>query len=183
MFDITVMNKIIEYFTTDPLRILYFLGGTGGVWFWIGQWRDRIRLKVRIIKEGNFINDDLDKKSYLRCEIENIGGRTTSLQATVFLEAYPPKRQLQRYEGKIAEPERDLPPHKQKTFTIDFNAEDIYHFLLFRKYIFRLTRGFSKSLRVRSASLAMLSPWRFTYDLLRFKWFGIFHETKNLNKE
>ena len=151
------MNKIIEYFTTDPLRILYFLGGTGGIWFWIGQWRDRIRLRVRIIKEGRFITDQLDEKSYLRWEIENIGGRTTSLQPTVILDAYTPKGKFYSYEGTIAELERDLPPHKQKIFTIDFNAEDIYEFLLFRKYSFRPTRGFSKSLRVRSASQKMVS--------------------------
>jgi hypothetical protein len=52
------MNTIIEYFTADPLRLLYFLGGTGGIWYWIGQWRDRIRLNVRLIKEGSFIDKD-----------------------------------------------------------------------------------------------------------------------------
>ncbi len=172
------MNKIIEYFATDPLRILYLLGGTGGIWFWIGQWRDRIRMRVRVIEEGPFISDQMDKCSYLKCEIENIGGQTTSLQPTVLLKAYTPKGKFQSYEGKITELERDLPPHKPKIFTVDFNAGDIYVFLLFRAYSFKLTRGHSKSLRVRSASQKIISPWRFTYELLCFKWFGKYNEPK-----
>ena len=172
------MNNIIEYFTTDPLRILYLLGGTGGVWFWISQWRDRIRLRIRIIKNGHFISDQLEGNCYSQCEIENIGGRTTSLQPTVILKAYTPKGKFQSYEGKITELERDLPPHKQKIFTINFNAEDIFEFLLFRTYSFRLTRGFSKSLRVWSASRKIISFWRFTYEVLCFKWFGKYNEPK-----
>jgi len=165
------MDKIVEYFTGDPFRILYLLGGTGGIWFWIGQWRDRIRLKVRIIKEGHFISEHLDEESYLQCEI-------TSLQPTVIIEAYTPKREFQRYEGKIRELERDLPLHRQKQFTVEFNAGDVYNFLLFRKISFRLTRGFAKSLRVKSAGQKNIPACRFMYELTCFKWFGKYNEPK-----
>jgi hypothetical protein len=173
------MNTIIEYFTADPLRLLYFLGGTGGIWYWIGQWRDRIRLNVRLIKEGSFIDkDEMEKKSYLKCEVENIGGLPTSLQPTVALVAYDPKGNYHRYEGKIVELERDLPTHKPKMFTVNFDTEDIYEFLLFRTYSFHLTRGFRKSLRVWSASRKIITFWRFIYELMCFKWFGKYNEPK-----
>lgn len=170
------MNRVLDYFLTDPLRLLYLLGGAGGLWFWIGQWRDRIRIRVRVAKEGRFISEELKENSYIQCEVENIGGRPTSLQPAVILTGYTPKREFQRYEGIIVESERDLPPHKPKKFTIYFNVIDVYSFLLFRNYRFRLTRGKSNSLRFRSARNQVLGPLRYRYELICFKWFGRFNE-------
>lgn len=45
------MKLLINYFTGDPLRILYIIGGSGGVWFWINEWRFRTRLKIRMLSE------------------------------------------------------------------------------------------------------------------------------------
>jgi len=171
------MNTLVEYFTADPLRLLYIIGGTGGIWYWISQWRNRIRLKVRVVKAGPFIDtDEFTKNAYLQCEVVNVGGRPTSLQPTVVLTAYTPKRNIQQYEGRILESERDLPSHKIKIFTVDFNAGDIYEFLLFRNYSFKLTRGFSKSLRMWSASQRPIHFWRYKYELMLFKLFGRYNE-------
>lgn len=172
------MNEVFEYFYSDPLRILYLLGGSGGIWFWIAKWRDRIQLKVRVIDEGRYISSQLNEKSYSEFEMENIGGRITSLQPIVILKAYAPNGKFQRYEGEITALERDLSPHKPKEFRVVFNAGDVFEFLLFRVYSFKLTRGHSKSLRVRSASHEIISPWRFIYELLCFKWFGRYNEPK-----
>jgi hypothetical protein len=170
------VTDIVEYFMTDPMRILYVLGGTGGVWYWVCQWRDRIRIQLRIIKGGSFISEDLDRDTYIKCEVENIGGRQTSLQPVVTLKAYTQKRAFRRYEGRIVENERDLPPHKPKIFTVDFHAGNIYDFLLFLTYTFHPTRGLSKSVRVRSATLERVGFWRFRYELTCFRWFGRFSD-------
>jgi len=157
------------------MRILYALGGTGGVWYWVCQWRDRIRIRLRLIKTGSFISEDLfDRCAYIKCEVENLGSRQTSLDPTVTLKAYTPKRVFQRYEGKIVESDRDLPSHNPKIFTADFNTGDIYEHLLFRTYTFHLTRGLSKSIRVRSAALERVGVFRFRYELICFTWFAKF---------
>jgi len=169
------MSRLIDYFFNDPLRLLYFLEGTGGIWYWMSQWRDRIRLRVQFVREEPFISEDLDECSSMTCEVENLGSRPTSLEPTVGLTGYTPKREFRRYKGQIVGLGRDLQPHKPKMVTVDFSARDI-SFLLFRAYSFRLTRGFSKSLRVWSASQRIIGPLRFKYELVRFKWFGTYNE-------
>lgn len=163
------MDAIIKYFLNDPLKILYLLGGAGGIHFWISKWIDRIRIKIRIIKSDSFITEGMQEHSYFKCEIENIGGRVTSLEPTVKLTAYSGKGIFKEYEGKIAEIDRDLPPHKAKSLTIDFPVKhEEYIFLVFRTYNFRLTRGFSKSLHIWFASNRIIGKLRFNYNLILF---------------
>jgi len=169
------LKTIIEYFVSDPLRILYFFGGTSGIWYWFNQWRDRIRLRVQVINERREITDEFEEQTVIRYKMENIGSNVTSIKSTVVLTGYTPKRELRRYEGKIDELERDLQPHKPKLINVRFKYEDI-EFLLLRTYCFRLTRGFSKSLRVWSASQRIIGHLRFCYAVACLKLFGKYNE-------
>ncbi|VVS91962.1 hypothetical protein [Desulfoluna spongiiphila] len=173
------MDTIIKYFLKDPLKILYLLGGAGGIHFWISKWTDRIRIKIRNVNSDSFITEGMEEHSYFKCEIENIGGRVTSLEPTVKLTAYSVKGKLKKYEGKITELDRDLPPHKAKYLTVDFPVKyEEYVFLVFRTYNFRLTRGFSNSLNVWSASDRIIGRLRFYCNLILFLLFKKYNEPK-----
>jgi len=140
---LNIISNLIDYFSKNPIRLLYLIGGTRGVWYWINQWRDRVRIRIKIIEEKPFISRDLVECSTMQCEVENLGSRPTSLRKTVRLTGYTPQGEFKPYEGKIASSDRDLQSHKPKLITVDFKAENLV-FLLFRKYVFRPTRGFYK---------------------------------------
>lgn len=163
------MDTIINYFLTDPLKILYLLGGAGGIHFWLSKWFDRIRIKIRILKSDSLITEGLDEHSSFKCEIENIGVRVTSLDPVVKLTGYA-KGEFKEYDGLIFENDRNLPPHKAKQLTVDFPVKyEEYLFLVFQTYNFRLTRGFSKSLHVWSASNRIVGKLCFYYNVFLYR--------------
>ena len=116
------MNSVIEYFASDPMRLIYLIGGTGGIWYWYNQWRDRVRIRVQIIEEKPFISDDMNECSTMKCEVENLGSRSTSLQATVSLTGYTPSGEFRRLEGRIESLDRHLQPNKPKIIIVDFQS-------------------------------------------------------------
>jgi hypothetical protein len=170
------MNRILEYFINDPLRILYLLGGTGGIWFWFGQWRDRVRVRIKIIDETRYVSDGMQYVPCVTCEIENIGGRPTSMLEVVTLTGYTPKKRYKVYQGKLQESDRKLSPHEPKILHVDFPDDVDYEGLLFRAYKFRLTRGSSKCLCYWSASLKQMNHFYFIYQKTIFRLFNMYNE-------
>ena len=77
------MASIVEYFAQDPLRILYVVGGSGGIWFWVSQWRGRVRLAVRSLQHQIHDSTQPDIKLELRFEVENLGDSPTSIEQFV----------------------------------------------------------------------------------------------------
>lgn len=171
-----MIETIRTYFGNDPLKILYLLGGTGGIWYWVNQWRDRIRIRVRIRGETFDVKEEPNLEVTAEYEIENIGSRITSLEPTVLVSGYTPKGEIQRASFEIEDLERDLPPFKPKQFRAVFKVPASYPFLLFRTYTFSPTRGSGKRLRVWSASRRNISFVRFYFELARFKTFGMYEE-------
>lgn len=170
------MDHIFEYFTNDPLRVLYLLGGSGGIWFWIGQWRDRVRVQIKIVDENRYVSDDMKYIPCATCEIENIGGRLTSIMEGVTLTGYTPKKRYKEYRGTLQESDRKLSPHEPKILHVDFPDDVDYECLLFRAYKFRLTRGNSKCLRFWSASLKQMNHFNFLYQKALFRLFNTYNE-------
>lgn len=170
------MEAVLTYFLNDPLKILYLVGGTGGIWYWINQWRDRIRIRVRIRSETFDLKEEPNLEVTAEYEIENIGSRVTSLEPTILISGYTPRRQYQQASFEIEDLERDLPPFKPKLFRATFEVSASYPFLLFRTYTFTPTRGSGKRLRVWSASRRNIGFLRFYFELLRFKIFGTYEE-------
>lgn len=170
-----MIERVANYFANDPLKILYLIGGTDGIWYWINQWCDRICIRVRIHSETFDIKEPPNLE-VTGVEIENIDSRVTSLEPTVIVSGYTPKKECEHSSFEVKDLERDLPPFKPKLFRAVYKVPATYSFLLFRTYTFRLTRGSGKRLRVWSASKRNIGVIRFHYELLRFKMFGVYEE-------
>lgn len=173
-----MFEYIANYFASDPLKLLYLVGGTGGIWYWISQWRDRIRIRVRIRRETFDVKEAPNIEVTAEYEIENIGGRVTSLDPTLTVSGYTRKKEYEQASFEVVGLERELTPFKPKLFQAVFKVPANYPFLLFRTYTFRPTRGSRKKLRVWSASKRNIGFWRFCYEIVRFKVFGIYKEPK-----
>ena len=144
------MNWLINYFVNDPLRILYLIGGSGGITYWIGLYRNRIRIKVEFTKD-RFITVNqftLSNKAYF--VIENIGKEKTSLQPKVKFTGY--NYQLMRHSQNLEIPstERTLIPFEPKDLCLEIESKNNYPFVFFRTYKFKLRKGFGKRIRIRS---------------------------------
>jgi len=168
------MEDILKYFFDDPMRVLYVFGGTGGIWFWISLWRERVRVRIRIVKDGPYVSmEEMNEKACAELEIENIGGRTTSLKPEVTLVGYTPKFKKKVFKGIVEEGSRELPVHNPKIFKVDFPDGLAYVSSLFRTYKIEFTRGKSKKIRVWSAGLKQIGIIRYFYELFKFR---VFHK-------
>ena len=168
----TVVDAVINYFAQDPLKILYLFGGSGGLMYWWGLYCNRPRLSVRLLSEEFDVVETPLLRITTRFEVENVGTEKTSLEPEVLFTGYTVKRVRRQFAQKIAEEDRSLPPFSPKTITLVVKEEANYPFLWFRTYAFRLTRGASKRLRVRSEDTVRLSYPRFIYELGMFRAFN-----------
>ncbi|MGB5324468.1 MAG: hypothetical protein WBN40_03455 [Pseudomonadales bacterium] len=167
------MGAFTQYFVDDPLRILYMIGGSGGIWFWITAWKGRIRVKVRDVTHKYGVNESPRERVLFRFELENLGDATTSIEPLVFVSAYDKDRQRRKGMLKIDSDNRKLEPLTAMTFSSLGPLEDDYLFWIFRKYQIRLTKGRNKTIRFRSQpGQGELSPARYFIELALFRFFG-----------
>lgn len=171
-----VLQSIGSYFLQDPLRVLYVLGGSGGVVFWWKLYRDRPRLKIRLLDQTIKSVDMSTLEITTRFEIENISDAKTSLEPEIVFTGYTPKRERSKNAQNVLEGDRSLPPFTPKIFTLNVKHSDKYPFLLFRTYQFRFTRGGKKRIRIRSESKARLGYVRHFLELSLFRLFGLYLE-------
>ena len=174
-----MITSIIDYFAKDPLKILYLLGGSGGIWYWINQWRGRVRIRVRLLNETFSPKENPNLEVNTTYEIENIGSSPTSLIPQVTISGYAPDKDRISTSFEIEGLDRHLPPFQPKQISAAFKVEARYMFLLFRTYTFRPTRGSTKRIRVWSVSQRNLNCFQFHYELMKFKLLGKYDEPQN----
>ena len=164
------MTSIVEYFAQDPLRILYVVGGSGGIWFWVSQWRGRVRLAVRSLQHQIHDSTQSDIKLELRFEVENLGDSPTSIEQFVWVSGFDKDGVKETAKLSVGSPERRLDPHSPKGLLAVANVEATYVFWVFRTYDFRITKGSGRKLRFRSQlGVDPMSLWRYAFELAIFR--------------
>src|SRR5437867_5594532 len=103
------LNNIISYFLQDPTRILTWIGGSGGVLYYVDRFRNRPRLRIRILHVNPHFAD-----MHLTFEAENLGTIPTSLEPTITLIGYTPLKKKRQFILEIPSGDRNLPPHSPK---------------------------------------------------------------------
>lgn len=165
------MDVIFTYFLSDPLKVLYLLGGAGGIWFWIEKWLDRIRLQVRVLSHS--LDDQPDYTEVtLGFEVVNIGKSPTSLEPYVFCTGYDPKRQKTMAKLVITEAERLLPSHSTCSFTAVGRVDSKYVFWYFKTYRISPTRGRDRVLYSLSNPRKPLNHLWYDLQLTLYRWGG-----------
>ena len=131
---------------------MYLIGGSGGIWYWISQWRGRTRIKVRLLGENYDIKTEPNVSVLTTVEIVNIGGSTTSVEPYISVTGISPKGEPRTFNLEIKGTDRGLAPHQPKLFEVTGICEAVFPFLWYKNYSFSLTKGFSAKLRVLNAS-------------------------------
>ena len=167
-----VLTAIAQYFSQDPLKILYVVGGSGGLVYWWDRYRSRPRLRVRLLDEQFEVKVSPYLEIRTRFGVENIGTEKTSLEPNVLFTGYSVKGQRGRFRHTIVEDDRDLPPFAWKEITLFLVTDEAtFPFRWYRTFEFRLTRGSGKWVRIRSEDKVRLSYVRFLYELAQFRVF------------
>lgn len=162
------MDWLIKYFSDDPLKFLYLLGGAGGIVYWYDRFTSRVRLRVRFISEEYDIKENPYLKVVSKFEVENIGREKTSLVPEVGFKGYSYEYGDNSKPLKVPEEERTLEPFQPKTITLTTKTEANYPFLFYRAFKFRLNRGFAKTIRIRKEDKAELNIFQYYFELLIF---------------
>jgi hypothetical protein len=166
-----IIKKIGRYFYDDPSRILFWLGGSGGLAYWITLYRSRPRLRVEIKKEA--LDLDSSGKLNMSFEAENLGSAPNSLSTKVFLSALTTRREPYELIFEIIDEDRSLPPYKPRIFSANAMASDDFAFLWFRKYSFKGSCGRRTFVYILSAQGEVIGGVAHYIRSLIFKYFGI----------
>ncbi len=188
-----ILYKIIYYFLDDPFRILYLIGGAGGIMYWIDRYLNRIKLRVELIDFGlsQYEPPRVLNRYKIRFEVENLGTRPTSLEKTIKLKGFIPidfrkkeeprsklKRYFYLYEIDPSS-DRHLTPLQPKKFEASgdrITPNDPREYLRLMTYEFKPTRG--RTLRIRfnsSHDKDTLSCVKYFYRLIRYAFTGKFY--------
>jgi hypothetical protein len=162
-------DTLVEYFSADPLRVLTLLGGSGGLVYWVDRFRNRPRLKLKLVSE-RFHDDSTPAR--LEFEAMNLGNEPTSLEPTIRLTGYTPKRRRRTFEFSIKSLDRQLPAHAPKHFAAEAPQAAALAFLWFKAYRVRTTRGRGAKMRVRTLDHVELPRLRFLGELTLFRLLG-----------
>src|SRR3990172_71858 len=122
-----IIDKTLDYFAKDPLRVLTLLGGSGGLAYWLSLYKNRARLRIRILKEQFLANSD--QLQCIEFEAESLGAMPTSLDPRIVLTGYTPKRELRTFEYRIESQDRSLPPHVPKLLKATTKDDHVLPFL------------------------------------------------------
>ena len=173
---IGLLIKLIDYFTDDPMRVLALIGGSGGLVYWLDRYKNRARLRVRLLDLGLSPHYG-ENEARIRFEAENFGTVPMSLKPIVYLKGIIPKvmrrtpekkLKISSYSYEIRASDRSLPPHVPKTFEAYSEADDMRPFLWFMTYTFTPTRGKSRKVRIRSSDNFRLSYGRYIWELAAY---------------
>lgn len=162
----------ITYFANDPLKLLYLLGGTGGVWFWVEKWLERIRIQIRPLNHSFDTNLDPTLKVEFEFEAVNLGKSPTSLEPYVLCTGYDMNRKLRVGRLAIESEDRLLPPHATRRFKASGIVDAKYAFWLFKTYCVSPTRGAHRVIHTRSFPNEPLSRLRYDFELTLYRWGG-----------
>jgi len=132
---------------------------------------DRPSIRVRVYRD-----DDSADLGGLEFEIENVGGRSTSLNPAVtvafwLLKGGALKRGTATYA--VREVDRELAPFKARTFTASkVDTPPNYGFSWFRTYRFTTSTGHVGKFHARHQLLHRLSPLAHHWELFSFRVLG-----------
>ena len=178
---------LINYFKTHPMSILALLGGSGGFFYWLDRYQNRMRIKIKIIDLGLFQKQG-ESKSTLIFEAENLGTKTTSLDSQILLYGFIPKVvqhepakkiSCKKYVFQIESAERTLPPNVPKIIKAKADIDQMTPFLWFMTYIISPTRGKTCKIRVRSANKTEINFVQYVIELTAYILFNLLIEEKN----
>lgn len=162
----------------DPLRLLYITGGSGGLWFWISQWRGRTRIIVRVLDKTNELRENPEMNAFLALEIVNVGDRPTSLEPKICFRGFDQHRKQIRGKFRVEEQDKSLEPHIAREFGAVAKLDTDFFFTVYQTYDIQLTRGSGVKLRFRSISFTPISPARFFAERLIFRKSGWFPDER-----
>ena len=120
------------------MKAFYLIGGSGGIYYWINQWRFRTRLQVKIINETYDSQPDYMTVN-LRVECINLGNMVTSLEPVVTVKAFCPKKSKRTFNLNVTSTDRTLAPHEPKTIEYSGRCEFVFPFTWYRRYKFSVT--------------------------------------------
>lgn len=130
----------------------------------------RPALRVRVFEEKE------EEIGGFRVEVENVGGRPTSLRPEITLTYWVLERKAMRWKKAaldIREVDRELPPFRAKLFSATARGlHPNYGYSWFRSYFVRTTTGHWTRVHTRHALLDPLSPAQFWWELIRFRTTG-----------
>lgn len=178
---------LISYFTNDPMRILALVGGSGGLFYWLDRYQNRMRIKIKLIDLGLFQKQG-ESQSTLIFEAENLGTKPTSLGQQIVLYGFIPKvvqhkpaKKINRkkYVFKIESAERTLQPNVPKIITAKANVDKMTPFLWFMTYVISPTRGKTCKIRVRSAEKTVINIFQYVIELAAYILFNVLIEENN----
>ncbi|MFT7686730.1 MAG: hypothetical protein ACI9FB_002076 [Candidatus Azotimanducaceae bacterium] len=167
------MEQIIAYFSADPLNLLYIVGGSGGLWFWVKEWRSRTRVRISFLSETFDSVGDQNLNVKIELEITNLGESITSVEQSVKVKALTPERKNVTYEFKVETQDRSLKPHIPKQIALSAVCNQGYHFTWYRSYSIKLSRGRNGKFRTRNIKNSILNPVEYivgNFCFRIFKW-------------
>lgn len=155
------MQELLAYFAQDPLRVLYLLGGAGGLVFWWDRWRQRPRLRLRVQDHGV-----LEQSPGLVLSVENLGAAPTSLEPAVTAwwfwwnseDRWRPlvsRRRLYR----LTDPDLRLPVHERRALQAKPIGAWQPVFPVMHRVTVRLTRGRRARVRYFTTRRVGLARW------------------------
>jgi hypothetical protein len=163
------------------------LGSLGGLIYLVNLfnlWRNRVRVKVRILRE----DEQVFSTSVLRFEALNIGGTPTSIQPRILFTGFLPRpREKSSYRVKmirfdleytIEGPNRTLQAHvplelKAESDTTSYVMERL-GFTFFKTYTFSFMRGRTQRVRIYSADGDYINFFQYWGGRLLVKPLGIY---------
>lgn len=150
------VSSVINYFLNDPMKILYLLGGSGGLHYWINQWRSRARLSVKILSE-RYSSGSEPFNVQISIECINLGSLVTALNSEVEVKALSPEKNKRIFTLNVTESERKLAPHEPKILNLTGELGAVYPFTWYRRFRFTATRGRPLNIYTLNASNRKIS--------------------------
>lgn len=163
----------IENILKGLLIILTVLGGTGGIAYWIGLYKNRMRVKIRDFGYKPFTSQG--KLSTIEFEVENLGLQPSSLESDITASSFYAKTlnkkdklkwRRRSFQYKILDSDRTLQINTPKVFTAQAPSPPDIPFEWYLTFKIKLTRGRSKKIRIRSATGTKLNLIRFYLELI-----------------
>ncbi|MEH6348367.1 MAG: hypothetical protein V7785_24950 [Bermanella sp.] len=165
---------ILQYFANDPMKLLYLVGGSGGVHYWINQWRYRNRLQVKIVSETyNDLQQDYVTVN-LKVECINLGDMVVSLQPLVTVKAFCPEKTKRIFNLNVTSADRVLPPHEPKIIEFSERLGFVFLFTGYRRYRFSVSRGLACNKYVVGPSGQEINWVKYQLGKTLFRIFGIY---------
>ncbi len=151
-------------------RVVGVLGGSGGLMYWIDRFRNRSRLRVRLLREQFPCN--VGGPALVKFEVENIGRDPMSLKETVLLSALTPQRKSRWFSFTIGQSDRSLPVHSPKTIEAFAPDDDVLPFLWYKHYSLVPTRGRSTHVFSQCAGNLRMSIFGYVFGRIVFRLTG-----------